>query len=85
VDAQGLSAKVREWAIEHGDDPKMRIALCGYEGEHEMPSTWSVASWKAKGGYSNLSASGRGRENTFKERVWFSPHCLSATKLELFD
>ena len=85
VDAQGLSAKVREWAIEHGDDPKMRIALCGYEGEHEMPSTWSVASWKAEGGYSRLSASGRGRANSFKERVWFSPHCLSATKLELFD
>ena len=76
VDAQGLSAKVREWAIEHGDDPKMRIALCGYEGEHEMPSTWSVVSWKALGGYSNRSASGRGRANSFKERVWFSPHCL---------
>lgn len=37
--AQGVSAAVRDWAIEHGDDPKLRIALCGYEGEHEMPSS----------------------------------------------
>lgn len=35
-----VSEAVRAWALEHGDDPKLRIALCGYEGEHEMPETW---------------------------------------------
>ena len=42
---------VRKWAIEHGDDPLLRIALCGYDGEHEMPGEWECLEWKAKGGY----------------------------------
>lgn len=75
-DEIGLSARVRKWAIEHGDDPKMRIALCGLEGEHEMPPTWTKIAWKANGGYGNQSNS-RGRQNASRERIWFSPHCLS--------
>lgn len=68
-----ISSDVRAWAIANGDDPKFRIALCGYEGEHEMPESWSVVQWKAHGGYSRTK---RGRENRAKERIWFSPHCL---------
>lgn len=68
-----ISADVRAWALEHGDDPKMRIALCGYQGEHEMPDTWECVPWKAHGGYSR---SARGIANRDRERIWFSPHCL---------
>jgi hypothetical protein len=68
-----ISADVRQWAIEHGDDPNFRIALCGYEGEHEMPSTWECVPWKAHGGYSRTE---RGVANRSKERIWFSPNCL---------
>lgn len=69
-----VSSQVRKWAIEHGDDPKLRIALCGYEGEHDMPSSWSVLAWRSAGGYSNRGKSaGRNRD---RERIWFSPHCL---------
>lgn len=67
---------VRDWAIEHGDDPEIRIALCGYDGEHDMPDTWSVLSWQAGGGYSNTGNTERGKANRRRERVWFSPHCL---------
>lgn len=67
---------VREWAIAHGHDPKMRIALCGYAGEHDMPRSWTCMEWKANGGYGNQSR-GRGRENASRERIWFSPYCLS--------
>lgn len=67
---------VRRWAIEHGDDPQFRIALCGYEGEHAMPASWECVPWKANGGYAN-QGQGRGRENAGRERVWFSPHCLT--------
>lgn len=74
-----LAHEVREWAIRHGDDPKMRIALCGYEGEHQMPPTWAKVQWKANGGYGNQSQQTRGRENATKERIWFSPHCVQAT------
>ena len=66
---------VREWAIEHGDDPMMRIALCGYEGEHVMPDSWECLAWKAHGGYGSQSV-GQGRSNARRERIWFSPHCL---------
>jgi hypothetical protein len=70
-----ISADVRAWALEHGDDAKMRIALCGYVDEHgkHMPKTWECVPWKAHGGYSR---SERGVANRSKERIWFSPHCL---------
>jgi hypothetical protein len=37
-DDAAISAQVREWALEHGTTIRTcEIALCGYEGEHEMP------------------------------------------------
>ncbi len=66
---------VREWAIERGDDPRLRIALCGYEGEHVMPASWTVTGIAANGhGYGGRKAGGYA--NAKRERVWFSPHCL---------
>jgi hypothetical protein len=76
---EDVSAAVREWALEHGDDPKLRIALCGYEGEHEMPG-WDCIAWHAGGGYGR---SARGKSNRHRERIWFSPHCLQDTRLPL--
>jgi site-specific DNA-adenine methylase len=77
-----ISADVRQWAIDNGDNPEFRIALCGYEEEHKdhMPDTWEMVSWKAHGGYARTE---RGKENRERERIWFSPHCLSA-ELPLF-
>jgi hypothetical protein len=68
-DDAAISVKVREWAIEHGNDPDLRIALCGYDGEHEMPG-WTVHAWKAARGYANAD-----NENRKRERIWFSPFC----------
>lgn len=73
-DCLQVAEDVRTWALEHGDDPCLRIALCGYEGEHEMPPEWEEVAWKANGGYGNRSV--KGQENARRERVWFSPHCL---------
>ena len=75
VDDFSVAAEVREWAIAHGEDPKLRIALCGYEGEHAMPRGWREVPWKTNGGYGN-QANGRGRANAARERIWFSPHCV---------
>ncbi len=73
ADDLSVSIAVRDWAISHQDNPNMRIALCGYEGEHEMPPEWDVVSWKTQGGYSRLGdGSNKNRE---KERIWFSPAC----------
>ncbi len=70
---KSISAKVRAWAIEHGDDPLMRIAFCGYAGEHtnDWPKGWRCVHWKAQGGY------GSGNGNPYRERIWLSPHCLA--------
>lgn len=77
VDDMQIAHKVREWAIAHGDDPRLRICLCGYEGEHQMPDTWETVKWKAHGGMGHVGKEGtRGQENRFRERLWFSPHCL---------
>ncbi len=69
-----VSAAVRVWAIDHGDDGRLRIALCGYEGEHAMPGTWECVPWKSIG---------TNEENAKRERIWFSPACLRPDKGQL--
>jgi hypothetical protein len=68
-DESSCSSDVRTWAIEHGDDQRLRIALCGFDTEHGpfMPSTWECVEWRPDS----------------KERIWFSPHCLPAVNPQL--
>ena len=77
-DSLQVAHAVREWAIAYGNDPRLRIALCGYEGEHQMPPNWECVKWKAPGGMAGISKDDdtRGKQNAFRERLWFSPHCL---------
>jgi site-specific DNA-adenine methylase len=75
-----LSNEVRQWAIDHGDDHRLRIVLCGYEGEHKMPDTWECVAWKAAGGCANRV---KANKNAELERIWFSPHCLNPRRDEL--
>jgi len=75
-ESRWISEDVRKWAIKHGDDPLLRIAVCGYDGEHSFPDSWECVSWKANGGYGNQSGKTRGKENAHRERIWFSPACL---------
>ena len=71
---------VRRWAIENGDNPLLRIALCGYEGEHEMPESWECVAWRASGGYGS-QGNNAARENKHRERIWFSPFCRRENSL----
>lgn len=73
-DSGDVAHAVREWAIANGDNRDMRIALCGYEGEHQMPESWDCIAWKARGGYGS-QGDNQARENSARERVWFSPYC----------
>jgi len=68
-DTAGVAEGVCEWALANGDNPALRIALCGWEGEHDMPSTWTRVAWKASNAFANAD----------RERIWFSPHCLPVT------
>ena len=74
-DCLNVAHDVREWATSNGENPELRIALCGYEGEHDLPESWVSVPWKARGGYGSQGET-TGRENADKERIWFSPHCL---------
>jgi len=53
----------------------MRIALCGYAGEHDMPASWPVFEWSTQGGYGNNGEVQTG--NKRRERIWFSPACIN--------
>jgi len=70
---------VRQWCIENGSNPRYRIALCGYDGEHNVLENlgWDKFEWKANVSYQAHNSSGKNAENRHKERIWFSPHCLN--------
>jgi site-specific DNA-adenine methylase len=78
-DSLSVAHDVRDWAIANGNNPMLRIALCGYEGEHEMPKEWECIAWKAHGGYASQGS--EANENKHRERIWFSPHCLRTPSL----
>lgn len=78
--------EVATWCKANGDNKLLRIALCGYEGEYDLPS-WDCVAWKAHGGYGR-QGTGSGRDNAHRERIWFSPHCLKPIEyanLSLFE
>ena len=75
-----VSAAVREWAIANGDNLRLRIALCGYAGEHDMPGDWTEVAWKANAAYKSHNGDANG--NRHRERIWFSPGCLSNPLLQ---
>jgi hypothetical protein len=72
-----VASAAREWAIERGSDPRMRIVLCGLEGDHVMPEGWRTVLWGAKNGRRGV------REET-SECLWLSPHCLGYRQPGLF-
>jgi hypothetical protein len=84
VEDYSVAHKVREWAIRNGENPQLRIAICGYEGEHVLPSSWRCVPWKAQGGMGVQHEGTRGRENAGRERIWFSPYCLDAEQSPLY-
>lgn len=70
-DSNAVAIEVREWCIQNGHNPVLKIALCGHMGQHEELEEigWVVESPKVHGGY-------QGGED--RERIWFSPGCNSA-------
>ena len=54
-------APLLERCIELGKRKNVKIALCGYTGDYDMPKSWRIEEWeKTQGGV---------------ETVWFSPGC----------
>lgn len=82
-DSRSVAGDVMAWAIANGDNPMLRIALCGYEADYQMPSGWETWHWKAAGGYENQSDDPSG--NRHREVIWFSPHCARAPQQTSFQ
>jgi len=73
-DGREISATVREWCLENESNPRLRIALCGHAGEHDLHG-WECVQWQSGGGY-------QGADD--RERIWFSPACIKPQR-DLFD
>jgi len=74
TNSKSVNTEVTAWCIENQDNPLMRIALCGYDGEYDLPD-WTVEQGRAtNGGYSHST------DNSKRERIWFSPHCVAVEK-----
>lgn len=80
-----LSASVRQFCLEHGNDPDLRIAVCGYGDEHSALEEhgWVPYRWSAGAGYGNTSDDecSTNKVNRHRETVWFSPHCIRQLSL----
>ncbi len=79
TDSGTVAHDVRRWCVENGDNPLLRIALCGYrdEGHEELESHgWHAHAWKANGGYGS-QGNGRGRANRHREVIWFNAACIN--------
>jgi hypothetical protein len=79
---------VQAWCVANGADPKLRIALAGYDTEHAALEAhgWRAVEWFSegwlKGGMANQSADGHQQG---RERLWLSPHCLMPAGAALED
>ena len=80
-----VAQDVQAWALESGDNPLLRIVLCGYDAEHAglLAHGWTAYRWKTPGGFGS-QGSGNGRNNAKRETLWFSPHCIPDKHLTLF-
>jgi DNA adenine methylase len=76
-DAADVWWAARDWAVEHGGDPELRIALCGYAGDFGEHPGWTEYAWRGARGYAAAD-----NENRDQERIWFSRGCLPLVKAQ---
>jgi hypothetical protein len=79
-DSGAVTHAVRAWCIANGADPHRRIVLAGYDTEHtELEAHgWTRHEWFA---HDSLLRGGMG-DQQHRERLWASPHCLSAQRAQ---
>lgn len=76
-----LAGDVRAWCRANGDNPKLRIVLCGHAGEHDalLAHGWHLRKWQARKGYASTAAA---LERSASETLWCSPHCVPLRKVQ---
>ncbi|MCZ2224410.1 MAG: DNA adenine methylase [Chitinophagales bacterium] len=63
---------VEKYCKDNENVPNFKIALCGYEGDYDLPG-WNSHSWQTQGGMSHLSKEiTQGKINAKKEIIYFN-------------
>jgi len=68
TDGADVWQRAARWAVANGNNPKLRIAVCGYDDADSdalFPSGWARFIWRRNGVGKNKD----------RECIWFSPHC----------
>jgi DNA adenine methylase len=65
-----IAKDVWNWAIEAGENPKMRIIVSAYEDGRAVPSGWSKKTFAARSGYSKNKSTAK------REVLYCSPNCV---------
>ena len=70
-----MADDVRAWCLENGNNPLLRIVLCGHAGEHDelLADGWHLRTWAARKGY---ALSDEAIANSASETLWCSPNCV---------
>ena len=70
------SEEVNQFAIKYASYPNIRIAVCGYVGEHDNLARhgYRPMRWKANGGWARKES--KGSVNRKMEVIWFSRSCF---------
>ena len=73
---KGVARRAAEWCAMNSAEPKLKIVLAGYSGEHNWLEVlgWTKKSWGAHGGYGS-QGTGVGAANKHRETLWVSPSC----------
>jgi len=76
-----LPLQVQAWCAENGDNPLLRIVICGHAGEHDalLDHGWHLRTWTARKGY---ALTDEAVANSASETLWCSPHCISAVNVQ---
>lgn len=74
-----LNDWIQAWAIQHGDDPDIKIIVAGYTTDYWIPwpDDWQTIFWDAGTSYANTA---KDTEKAYaglgQECLWVSPSCL---------
>lgn len=79
-----LAMEVQAWCAANGNNPKLRVVLCGHVGEHDalLAHGWHTRKWLARKGY---ALTDEAIANSAGETLWCSPHCVSPVESGNFD
>jgi len=73
-----LAMEVQRWCAENGDNPLLRIVICGHAEEHDalLDHGWHIRTWKAGQGMARTEAA---KKRRLSETLWCSPACCEKT------